>query len=79
MLTRSVAKIILAGALAAVAISPALATWPNACAKPDGRCTATATCNKEGWCKVYGCIVDKTVLLPFACNVKAGGCLQKHC
>jgi hypothetical protein len=79
MFTRSVAKIFLAGAFAAAMMSPVFAKWPDACAKPGGRCTAVATCDKEGWCKVYGCVVDKTVLLPFACNTKAGGCLQKHC
>lgn len=80
MLKKSITKIFVAGLIAAAAISP---TWaaktPNTCAMADKRCTATATCDKQGWCKVYGCIGTQTVLLPFACNSKAGGCLQKHC
>jgi hypothetical protein len=73
------AKFVLAAAMMAVAMSPTLAKEPNACATADKRCTAVATCDKGGWCKVYGCIGEKTLLLPFACNTKAGGCLQKHC
>jgi len=77
MLKKSVATIILAGAMAAAAISPTLAKMPNACAMPELRCTAH--CDKDGWCKAYGCLFGKTVLLPFSCDEKAGGCLQKHC
>lgn len=79
MLTKSVAKIILAAAMAAAAVSPTFAKMkmPDACARPELRCTSE--CGKDGWCKVYGCAFNKTVLLPFGCNEKAGGCLQKHC
>jgi hypothetical protein len=81
MHAKSLAKIALAVVMVAAAASPTFAKMkePNACATQDKRCTAVATCGKDGWCKVYGCIGEKTVLLPFACNDKAGGCLQKHC
>ena len=82
MLTKSVVRIALAGAMALASISPTLAKMkkePNACATSELRCTAATTCDKDGWCKVYGCVINQTVLLPFACNEKLGGCLQKHC
>jgi hypothetical protein len=80
MLTKSVTKIILAGLMAAALVSPTLAAKmkvADACSKPELRCTAE--CSKDGWCQVYGCLFNKTVLLPFACSATAGGCLQPHC
>lgn len=82
MFTKLVAKTVLAGAMALASMSPTMAKMkkePDPCARPELRCTDAATCNKDGWCKVYGCLFKQTVLLPFACNEKAGGCLQKHC
>ena len=80
MLTKSITKVILAGMLAAAMVSPTFAAkMPDACARPELRCTIASTCDKDGWCKVYGCIASKTVLLPFSCNEKMGGCMQKHC
>ena len=81
MRATSLVKFVLAAAMVAAAMSPTVAKMkePDACATADKRCTAATTCDKDGWCKVYGCFGDKTVLLPFACNEKAGGCLQKHC
>jgi hypothetical protein len=82
MLTKSITKVMLAGLLAAATLSPALAKMekmPNACAMPRLRCTITSSCDANGWCKVYGCISNQTVLLPFYCNEKMGGCAQQHC
>ena len=79
MLAKSLAKLVLTAAMVAAAVSPTVAKEPNACATPDKRCTAATTCDKDGWCKVYGCVGDKSFLLPFSCDEKAGGCLQKHC
>jgi hypothetical protein len=81
MLAKSITKIILAGVMAAAVLSPTLAAkmpkMPDACTTPEMRCTAE--CGKDGWCQVYGCIFNKTMLLPFSCSETAGGCLQKHC
>jgi hypothetical protein len=82
MLLKSISKVVLAGLLAVAAASPTFAKMtktPDACAMPQLRCTIASSCDKDGWCKVYGCIVNKTVLLPFSCNEKMGGCAQKHC
>jgi hypothetical protein len=78
MLMKAFAKIILAAAIAAASMSPTFAAMiPKPCASPLLRCTAD--CGKDHWCKVYACSFNKTVLMPFPCNEKAGGCLQPHC
>ena len=80
MFRKSITKIILTGLLAAATVTPTMAKkMPNACSRPEQRCTVASSCNKDGWCKVLGCFNNKTVELPFSCNEKAGGCLQKHC
>jgi hypothetical protein len=82
MLKKSITKIMVAGVIAAAAVSPTFAKMekiPNACARPELRCTIASSCDQAGWCKVYGCVGSKTVLLPFYCNDKMGGCAQKHC
>jgi hypothetical protein len=82
MLTRSIVKLVAAAVLTTAAVSPTFARMtkmPDACAKPELRCTIPSSCDKDGWCNVYGCVGGKTVKLPFACNEKLGGCFQKHC
>lgn len=80
MLSRSVAKVVLASVMAAVAMSPALAKsmhTPRPCAKPQLRCFSD--CDKEHLCRVYACSLNETIVLPFRCNEKLGGCFEPHC
>ena len=79
MLAKSVAKIILAGAMTAAAISPTIAKMkePNACAKPELRCITD--CKKDGMCQVYMCMFNKSTALGLPCNEKTGLCWAPHC
>ncbi len=76
---KTVAKIIVAAAMATASMSPTFAAMmtPKPCAAPQLRCTGE--CDKDHWCKVYLCSFNKTVLSPFPCNQKDGGCWQPHC
>jgi hypothetical protein len=81
MRTTSVTKIVLAFALAAASLSPALAAnrymHPRPCANPQLRCFAN--CDKQHWCRVYACSANQTIMLPVPCNDKTGFCFAPHC
>ena len=80
MLSKSVVKIMLAGVMAAVAMSPALAKsmhTPKPCAKPQLRCYSD--CGKDHMCRVYACSMNQTIVLPFPCDEKLGACWEPHC
>jgi hypothetical protein len=81
MFSKSVAKIVLAGVMAAVAMSPALAKsrhTPKPCSNPQLRCYSD--CGKDHTCRVYACSLNETIVLPFTCNEKLGGdCWEPHC
>lgn len=85
MLTKSVAKIVLAGALALASLSPALAMkrhhaakMAGACANPTQRCIAD--CDQFNWCQMYACTDGKSTPIPFwRCFEPSGLCLAPHC
>jgi hypothetical protein len=86
----SIVKIILAVALAAASLSPALAAkskakaslsganLTGACAKPNGRCVSD--CDQANWCVVHSCINGQSTPMPFwRCYQPSGLCLAPHC
>ena len=85
MLTRSMKKVALAAIVAMASVSPTLAAkhhthhtakMPNACTKPELRCTV---CDKDQWCRVYACSGGETVVLPLPCGENSGLCFAPHC
>jgi hypothetical protein len=82
MLTRSVVKIALAGAMALASMAPTFAAprymhTPKPCAKPQLRCIAD--CDKFHWCRVYACSMNQTIVLPLSCLEPSGTCFAPHC
>jgi len=87
MLTKSVAKFVLAGAMlagvmAVASMSPTFAAkrhmhTPRPCATPQLRCIAD--CDKFHWCHVYACSANETIVLPLPCNEESGLCFAPRC
>ena len=85
MRCNSILKIILAAALAATSLSPALAArgkakvkMTGACAQSSGRCVSD--CDASNWCTVYTCTNGKSTPVPFwRCFQPSGLCLAPHC
>jgi len=85
MRSKSVMTVVLAGALAAAALSPALAAkhakatkMTGACANQAGRCVSD--CDALHWCQMYACVGGKSTPVPFwRCFEPSGLCLAPHC
>lgn len=83
MRMKSVTKIVVATALVAASLSPALAArymhrMGGACAQPTGRCIAD--CDQFKWCQVYVCTNGQSTPVPFPrCFEPSGLCLAPHC
>jgi hypothetical protein len=85
MRRNSILKFILAAALAAGSLSPALAAkgkaktkMTGACAQPNGRCVSD--CDASNWCTVYTCTNGQSTPVPFwRCFQPSGLCLAPHC
>jgi hypothetical protein len=81
----AIAKIIVAVAIAATWLSPALAAkskantkLTGACAQPNGRCISD--CDQANWCVVHSCINGQSTPMPFwRCFQPSGLCLAPHC
>ena len=75
--------IVLAGALAAASMSPALAAAKHkkttgACAQASGRCIAD--CDQLGWCTMNTCTNGQSTPVPvWRCFEPSGLCLAPHC
>ncbi len=88
MQTRSIATVLLAGALALAssALSPAFAATKHAakkkmsgaCGQPSGRCISD--CDAFNWCKVNTCSNGQSTPVPFwRCYEPSGLCFAPHC
>ncbi len=86
MLVKSIATIMLAGAVAAASLTPALAAMRHmhgarmagACGSPTMRCIAD--CDQFHWCQVYVCTNGKSTPIPFwRCFEPSGLCVSPHC
>jgi hypothetical protein len=85
MRRKPIVKIILAVALAAASLSPALAAkskakanLTGACAQPNGRCISD--CDATNWCVVHACVNGQSTPMPFwRCYQPSGLCLAPHC
>jgi hypothetical protein len=74
--------IVLAGALAAASLSPALAAKhtkvTGACAQSIGRCISD--CDQFNWCTMNTCNNGQSTPVPFwRCFEPSGLCLAPHC
>jgi hypothetical protein len=88
MRSRCFTTIVLATALAAMALTPALAAKKQmhkakvaatgACAQSAGRCVSD--CDQLDWCTVYTCVNGQSTPVPFwRCFEPSGLCLAPHC
>ncbi len=84
----SLTKIMLAAALAAAALSPAVAAkrhvrahapkMSGACAQAGGRCISN--CDQLNWCQMNTCVSGQSTPVPFwRCFEPSGLCLAPHC
>jgi hypothetical protein len=83
MRIRPIVTLVLAGALGAATLSPALAAKhqpkvSGACAQSVGRCVSD--CDALNWCTVYTCVNSQSTPVPFwRCYQPSGLCLAPHC
>jgi hypothetical protein len=81
--TKTIATVMLAGALAVTSLSPALAAkskkqMTGACAQSAGRCVSD--CDPLSWCTMYTCVNGQSTPVPFwRCFQPSGLCLAPHC
>ena len=81
---RSIVPFLLAGALGAASLTPALAAKQDkpkasgACAQPSNRCISD--CDQLNWCTMNICSNGRTTPVPvWRCFEPSGLCLAPHC
>jgi hypothetical protein len=84
---KSVVSIMIAMAVAAASMSPALAAkhvkvtrtkMTGACAQQSGRCISD--CDQLNWCTMNTCVNGQSTPVPFwRCYQPSGLCLAPHC
>jgi hypothetical protein len=83
MRQKSIATIVLTGALSLAALSPSLAAkhekkMTGACAQPAGRCISD--CDASHWCTMNTCSAGQSTAIPvWRCFEPSGLCLAPHC